>query len=168
MAILGTLGPGFADTVLHIDIRDVSWVVVAPTVAGIIAGALWVGNFGYRINPQLLIRIGVISAGALLIVVSILANAPLLLVLILFFLLGISNALLDVPANATLQGRASRLMRGRVYGILTAAVGGVGILPVVVGGVLADVIGIRKVIFMLGAIILTYGTIRMRYNKKSS
>src|SRR3989344_2593123 len=45
--ILGTLGPGFADRVLEIDVRDVSLVVTAPVVLGIVGGALWVGNYGY-------------------------------------------------------------------------------------------------------------------------
>lgn len=167
LAMLGTLGPGFADTVLHIDIRDVSWFVVAPTVLGIITGAVWVGNFGYRWGTSRLIQIGIVGAGVLLMTISAVVSSisvKLLFVLSLFFLLGFFNALLDVPANATLQSQSYGHMRGRVYGILAAAVGGVGILPVVVGGVLADVIGVGKVLFLLGASILLYAFLRMRYN----
>lgn len=176
LALLGTLGPGFADKVLQIDVRDVSWVVIAPTVIGIVVGALWVGNDGYRLGPKRLIQTGIMGAGILLILISLTVyfsrvaewiipgGIMLPIELVLFFLLGVSNALLDVPANATLQSVASGPMRGRVYGMLTAAVGGVGILPVVVGGVLADVIGVGKVIFLLGLIIVGYGVMRMRYN----
>lgn len=168
LALLGTLGPGFADKVLEIDIRDVSWFVIAPTVIGIICGALWVGNYGYRLGSSRLIHTGILSSGLLLILISLavyVSSVMIPLVLFLFFLLGVSNALLDVPANTTLQLEASGPMRGRVYGMLAAAVGGVGILPVVVGGVLADIIGVGRVIFILGLVIVSYGVLRMKYNR---
>jgi len=176
LAILATLGPGFADTVLEIDIHDASLIITGPAVLGILLGALWVGNQGSRIVPKQLIHVGVLSAGIILIVISItvglthVARLDWLLtksVLVpieffLFFLLGVSNSLLDVPANSALQRESAGAMRGRVYGMLTAAVGGIGVLPVVVGGVLADAIGPGRVIFLLGSGILIYGVYRLR------
>ena len=84
---------------------------------------------------------------------------------LLFFLLGVANSMLDVPANSMLQKEAEGDMRSRVYGMLTAAVGGVGMLPIVLTGLLADVIGAGKVIFSLGIIISLYGAWKMRYTK---
>src|SRR3989344_5397453 len=176
LAILATLGPGFADTVLEIDIHDASLIITGPAVLGILLGALWVGNQGSRIVPKQLIHVGVLSAGIILIVISItvglthVARLDWLLtksVLVpieffLFFLLGVSNSLLDVPANSALQRESAGAMRGRVYGMLTAAVGGIGVLPVVVGGVLADAIGPGRVIFLLGSGLLIYGVYRLR------
>ena len=164
---------------LTIDVRDASVVIVGPVVAGIIAGALWVGNVGYRTSAKRLIQTGIVSAGVILVaiagmvwirsfpvVATYVPNALVLIVVIgLFFLLGVANSLLDVPANSTLQKESQDLMRSRVYGILAAAVGGVGMLPVVIGGLLADVIGVGNVIFLLGAIICAYGVYRIRYNK---
>lgn len=178
LALLGTLGPGFADRVLEIDIRDASILITGPAVLGIILGALWVGNVGYRFAPRRLIQTGIISAGVILILISLTVRLkrvalfswfyadPIILPIefLLFFLLGVGNSMLDVPANSVLQKEASGSMRGRVYGMLTAAVGGVGMLPIVVTGLLADVIGAGKVIFALGIIITVYGVSRMRYN----
>lgn len=178
LALLGTLGPGFADRVLEIDIRDASVLITGPAVLGIILGALWVGNVGYRFSPRRLIQTGIISAGVILILISLTVRLkrvalfswfyadPIILPIefLLFFLLGVGNSMLDVPANSVLQKEASGSMRGRVYGMLTAAVGGVGMLPIVVTGLLADVIGVGKVIFALGIIITVYGVSRMRYN----
>ncbi len=179
LAILGTLGPGVADRMLTIDIRDASIVIVGPVVAGIILGALWVGNVGYRYNAKRLIETGILSAGIMLIaiaamvwvsrlpvVASYVPNAVVLAIVVsLFFFLGVANSLLDVPANSSLQKEAQGNMRSRVYGILAAAVGGVGMLPVVLGGVLADVMGVGKVILILGAIVTGYGVWRIRYNR---
>lgn len=179
LAVLGALAPGFADRVLEIDLRDASVVIVGPAVVGIILGALWVGNQGYRIGQTRLIKIGILSAGILLLLIS--ATVPLTRIpwwswlyakhiivpveVTLFFLLGVANSFLDVPANSTLQEKATGSMRGRVYGMLTTAVGGVGMMPVVAGGVMADTFGVAKVIFFLGAGVLCYGVWRVRYNK---
>lgn len=178
LVLLGTLGPGFADKILRIDIRDASLLIVGPAILGILAGVLWVGNKGYQFAPGKLINVGVLSAGIILMTVSGLFAATdifwftlmprwlvLTTALLLFFLLGVANSLLDVPSNSILQKEAEGEVRGRVYGILSAAVGGAGILPVVVSGVLADLIGVGKVIFILGSCIVLYGVFRWRYQK---
>jgi MFS family permease len=167
-AMLGTLGPGFADRVMHIDVRDASLYIVGPAVLGIIAGALWVGTYGYTLTRGRLIKLGVTGAGVILLLISLIVrvHVPILIAMVLFFLLGAANSLLDSPANSILQDEAKGSMRGRVYGILAATVGGVGILPVIIGGVLADVVGVGRVVFLLGMIILAYGIWRMKYNKE--
>ncbi len=178
MVLLGTLGPGFADKVLHIDIRDASLYIVAPAVLGILLGALWVGTVGYKFTKAKLINIGVNAAGWILLVIA--GTAQLLHVrqfywlyharvifpieFFLFFLLGVANSFLDVPANARLQEKTHGALRGRVYGVLAAFVGGVGILPVIVGGVLADTVGIGNVLLILGLALAGYGIFRLRYN----
>lgn len=182
LALLGTLGPGFADRVLGIDVRDASLFITGPAILGIVAGALWVGTVGFRISVRKLIQRGITAAGILLILIALTVRLkrvaifapvyvdPIILPIefFLFFLLGIANSMLDVPANSVLQKEAGGDMRGRVYGLLTAAVGGVGMLPIVLTGLLADVIGVGKVIFALGVLITLYGVWRMRYNRDKS
>jgi DHA3 family macrolide efflux protein-like MFS transporter len=181
MALLGTLGPGFADRVLRIDVRDASLLVVGPTVLGILAGVLWVGTKGYKFKQTRLIQVGVSAAGIILILIAVTirllrmdqlawvytANIALPFAMFLFFLLGVANSLLDVPANSILQDKAQGSLRGRVYGMLTAFVGGVGILPVIISGILADTVGIGKVILILGLGIVLFSLYRVRYNKDS-
>ena len=173
IVLLGTLGPGFADKVLKIDVRDASLLVVGPTILGILSGALWVGNSGYRYKSSILMNIGILSAGIILVSTALLFSAantvwfhllprPMIHVAAfgLFYLLGFANSLLDVPSNTILQKETEGDMRGRVYGILSASVGGAGILPVVISGVLADLVGVGNVIFLLGVLVLSYGLIR--------
>jgi len=178
-AMLGTLGPGFADRVLNIDVRDASLLIVGPAVVGILVGTLWVGSFGYRIKKHVLISTGIIGAGSALLLVSLLlrltqlsalasyftSTSRLVISVVLFFFLGFANSLLDVPANSLLQQEAKGSMRGRVYGMLTASVGGVGILPVVIGGILADALGVGRVVFFLGVLVFAYGAYRLKYNR---
>lgn len=181
LVLLGTLGPGFADTVLKIDVRDASLLIVGPTIVGILSGSLWVGNRGYKYASQNLMNVGVLSAGVILISTALLFGAantvwfallprPLVLsvALGLFFFLGVANSLLDVPSNTILQREAEGDMRGRVYGILSASVGGAGILPVVISGVLADLIGVGQVIFLLGLVVTLYGGYRLLAEHKNT
>ena len=178
-AILGTLGPGFADRILQVDVRDSSLFIVGPAVLGIVGGALWLGSTGYRFGPARLIQIGTAATGILLMAVAISVRLGrvsqlsflthsygiVVVVVVLLFFLGVANSLLDVPANAMLQAEAKGTMRGRVYGMLAAFVGGVGFLPVILSGVLADTIGVGKVIFLLGVLVSLYGIYRVRYNR---
>jgi len=179
IALLGALGPGFADQILGIDILDVSLVIIGPAVVGLILGAFWIGNIGYKFTSEFLIRTGIISSGVILFLVAAtvylesfarfgwLFSKQIIIPieLLLFFLLGVANSFIDIPANSVLQKKAEGEMRGRVYGLLGAFVGGVGILPVMIGGILADVIGVGKVIFFLGIVIMIYGGVRMRRGK---
>lgn len=178
-ALLGTLGPGFADRILGVDVRDASLLIVAPAVLGVLSGGIWVGTMGNRLKSWWLINIGVSGAGVVLILIAVTSRLFRLpsfqwvytsqlvfpIEMILFYLLGVANSLLDVPANANLQAKAQGSMRGRVYGMLTAFVGGVGILPVIGGGFLADTIGVGKVIFGLGVGIVIYAVYRIRYTR---
>lgn len=179
IAMLSTLGPGFADKVLGIDVTDASVFVIGPVILGILLGGFWVGNRGYVYKPAALMNLGIVGAGLVLGIISVTVYLKryagfdwlftdwiiVPLELVLFFFLGVFNSLLDVPANSVLQKEAEGDMRGRVYGVLGAFVGGVGILPVMIGGVLADVVGVGKVIFILGLIIIMYGVFRIRYNR---
>ena len=168
LAILGSLGPGIADRFLHIPVTNASIVILGPAVLGIIFGALWVGNFGSKYTNSFLTHTGLLFGGAIMMLIALFIQfrmrGPLVIpmTLVLFFLLCVANSFLDVPSNATLQQEATGDMRGKIYGILTATGGGIGILPVVLGGILADAFGIGKVLFVVGAVILLYGVAEIK------
>lgn len=177
LILLGTLGPGFADTLLRIDVRDASIFIVGPAIIGILVGVSWIGKVGYKYSPNRLMQIGMFSTGIILMLTSLLlamtnifwfqhVPRPFVITLsfFLFFLFGVANSLLDVPANGVLQKEAGGDMRGRVYGMLSALIGGAGLIPIFVSGILADVIGVGKVIFLVGLIIFSYSVYRLRYN----
>jgi len=180
IAMLSTLGPGFADKVLGIDVTDASVFVIGPVIVGIVLGAVWVGNKGYVYKPVKLMNMGILGAGLVLGIISVTIylkryagfdwlftdHIIIPLEIFLFFCLGLFNSMLDVPANSILQKEAEGLMRGRVYGVLGAFVGGVGILPVMIGGLLADAVGVGKVIFILGILIVIYGLFRIRFTRQ--
>ena len=83
------------------------------------------------------------------------------IVIILAFLLGFSNSLVFVPANTILQEKTTEAFRGKVYGFLNTFVGLLAILPIIIVGSLADLIGVSVVIVGIGALLLFLGIFRL-------
>ncbi|MDO8657735.1 MAG: MFS transporter [Candidatus Levybacteria bacterium] len=177
---VAVLGPGYVATILDTQVENLSWIILAPCAFGLIVGALIVGSIAKKINNRLSITIGFILSGVVLaflpmgskvasqgIVQAINAYLPHVLVInimhiivVLTFLLGLSNALIFVPANATLQTKTNEELRGRIYGFLNAFTAVVSFLPVAMAGSLADIIGIGSVLTGVGILIFTIGIIR--------
>ncbi len=187
VTIFMILGPGFVDKILHIKLTDASVVLLGPAAGGMILGALSMGILGSKFQKRTLIFAGVLISGILLLLLTLytvmlgvpsstqfltqeyfpsdLINTYLeqirsvLLPLTIFtmFMLGICISLIDISCNTILQERTSDEVRGRVYGMLSTLISGVSLLPVVVSGVLADIIGIEKIIFALGMLLLGFG-----------
>ncbi len=154
---LGTIAPGFADTVLHIATVNISIYIMAPAALGMILGAVCLGQFLRRTSRDSLIRNGlmVLAVGVLSYsVVDIIArftHLPLFVVsVIILVLLGAANSFLDVPSNTTIQENTPEEVRSRVYGVVNTIVGLGAIVPIVLSGVFADIIGVRAVMIIIG------------------
>jgi MFS family permease len=151
VASITTLLPGFADANLHLRVNDASVMLLGPAILGIILGAVTVSQFSSKLVPARIIPAGILGAGMFM---TLLGLAPNLYEAQLFLLgLGFSNALVDVPCNAILQGQTAEAVRSRVYGVLTALGGVVFILPVLLSGSLADMFGVDRVFVGFGVII---------------
>ena len=177
ITIFMILGPGFADKILFIKLTDASVVLLGPAAAGMILGALSMGIVGHKVSKRTLIFSGVLISGILLLTlssyikitqiqnwglefsayVSRLQSSLLPLTVITMFLLGVCVSLIDVSCNTILQERTSDAVRGRVYGMLSTLISGVSLLPVALSGILADIVGIEKIIFGLGLLLLGFG-----------
>lgn len=162
---LAVLAPGFADRVLEIDLTDASYLVMGPVAIGLVAGALLVGEYGSRFLKGTIILVGIIKTGIILILISFLTKphsqnllfGNLSFAILLLFLLGFFNSFISIPANTILQQDSGVEMRGRIYGILTAATSGVSVLPVFFSGVLADAVGVGRTLSLIGLIVLAIG-----------
>lgn len=189
IAIFATLGPGFADRILLVKLTDASLIILAPAAVGMMVGTLVVGSFGTRFGKRDLINWGILVSGLLLTFVALfirsqssrvvvaffedifsfsLVSGLLPVSVVCFFLLGFANSLIDISCNTVLQERTDAKLRGRVYGLLGSLISGVAILPVLLSGILADVIGIGKIIFGLGIGLIVFGyfTRQIKANSK--
>lgn len=158
LSTLAVLAPGFADRMLMIDLTDASYLVMGPAAIGLVCGSFLVGAYGNKILKGTFITVGIVGAGANLLLLSVVSGSySLIAAIILLFTLGIFNSFISVPANTILQQDSDSHMRGRVYGVLTSATGGVSLLPVVFSGILADELGIGLTMALLGLVIAAVG-----------
>lgn len=187
IAIFATLGPGFVDQGLSLRTTDSSVLLLGPAALGLIVGVLLIGQIGSRFRKRTLIEMGIFLSGVLLLLVavtveshdyrlvlSLLRNVPVIplpsfilaIVMTCFFLLGFANSLIDVSCNTVLQEYTTDQIRGRIYGILSSLISGVALVPVVVSGILADVVGIDRVIFLMGGMLILFG-LYVRLSKRA-
>jgi MFS transporter, DHA3 family, macrolide efflux protein len=174
ISIFLTLGPGFADKIMHIKVADASVVILGPAAIGMILGAFLIGTLGFHFRKRKMIHFGIMLSGIILILLSLIVRTKrydsiadilqeffsitwetgiFLITLLCFFILGFANSLIDISCNAVLQENTNDSNRGKIYGILSSLISGVSLFPVIITGVLADYLGIDKIIITLGVLL---------------
>ncbi|HET7713545.1 MAG TPA: MFS transporter, partial [Patescibacteria group bacterium] len=165
IATISAVAPGYARSVLGVEVTDTSLLMLAPAALGMIAGALILSRFGHLWNKRALIVGGVFLAGLLLVGLGSVRGADdiftfvniVIVAMGLLFLLGAANAMIDVPSQTALQIHTPEELRGRIYGVLNTLVNSAAFLPVLFAGVIADVFSVPVVIILMGIMVFFTG-----------
>lgn len=175
--MFAVLAPGYAATVLKIQLESLSWIIVAPAAIGMGLGAFVMGSFGKKLNRKWLSSLGFMIAGVCFVIFPLIQSAiargvvaglnkflvfipdisVLHFVVIMAVVMGFAISLVFAPSNTTIQMETDESMRGRIYGLLNALIGTVSFLPVILAGGLADVLGTVTVIIGFGIILFMLG-----------
>jgi MFS family permease len=75
-------------------------------------------------------------------------------IMVLAFFLGIAFALVNIPAQTTLQERCPSSFRGRIFAVQFTLSSAVSIIPLLFVGGIADMIGVNKTIAGVAVLIL--------------
>ncbi|HKC14608.1 MAG TPA: MFS transporter [Patescibacteria group bacterium] len=184
--VLAVIGPGYAEQVLKIKVEQFPLFFVTPAVIGTATGAVLLSNYLHKHSKQHLTRIGLFLLGLAILVLpygskvesrafvqtinSYLPHALTINILhmlvVLAFFMGLANAFIFVPANTILQEETSDEFRGKVYGFLNTIVGFFSLLPIILVGGLADLIGTKAVITGIGGFVLLIAIISYLFNKR--
>ena len=178
--MIAVIGPGYATSILKIEVERFPLLFVTPAVIGMAAGAIVIGNFLHTKPKDLLTKIGLLIIGIVFlffphisfvtsknIVISLNTTLPYLLdiniihmLLIMAIIIGFAFSLVFVPSNTILQEETTDEQRGKIYGSLNTMVGLVSIIPVLGVGALADLIGVGRVITIIGISIIGISILR--------
>lgn len=179
---IAAIGPGYANQILKISVEQFPLLFVTPAALGMVVGAVLLStNYFHKFLKQKLATIGVFISGFSILLLpygSKVASKPIFtalnkylpnivdinilhIMIFLAFTLGIANALVFVPSNTILQEETSDELRGKVYGMLNSIVGVFSLLPVIVVGGLADVIGVGKVLVGISFTLFLIGISRL-------
>lgn len=179
--ILATIAPGYANQVLGINVEDFPILFVAPAAVGMVIGAVILVNVFHSHPKQRMITVGILLSGIAMLLMPygsrvasrdfvqtlniylphIFEITILHIMAVLAFILGIANSLVFVPANTLLQEKTTDEFRGKIYGFLNAIIGAIALLPILIVGGLADLIGVAWVIGGIGICLLLFGVIRV-------
>jgi MFS family permease len=177
VGILGVLGPGFAEQTLRLSAKDLI-VVVLPLGLGIVMGVLVLNAYGRLVTRRHAIEAGLITLGILLILLTAagpvsffltgvgdrvrivdLASVTSLVgvVVAIAFLAGIAYGIVAISSQTQLQEDIVEEARGRVFGVLNMLISVASILPIIIVGSIADVIGTTAVILVVAILVLLSG-----------
>jgi MFS family permease len=179
--VLAVIGPGYATHIIRIRIESFPTIFMLPAVVGLTVGALIIGSFLHKKSKSALTKFGMLLMGISILLLPygsrvesreiihfinfylphILRITMLHITVCLAFLLGFATSFVFVPSNAVLQEETSDEWRGKVYGLLNSLVGVTSIIPVVVVGGLADLIGVKLVITGTGIVVILIALVRI-------
>ena len=188
--VVATLVPGFAERLLHVRAEDAVFVM-APAGIGMVAGTALLNRWGDRFEKHFLTNVGLFTVAACLALTGGLAFANAVLtggtpaasqpcaacievptlgqvsvivpaVMALALLAGFGFVAIMVPAQTLLQERAPVDLRGRVFAVQLMLSNFASIVPLLLLGGLADLIGADKTLVLIGMLIAVAGAISVR------
>ncbi len=172
--VVATLIPGFGERLLHVEAEDAVFVM-APAGIGMVVGTALLNRWGQRFDKHFLANLGLFVVafslgliGGLATVVDWLTggNPPLVsmptlgqvsalvpVVMVMALVAGFGFVAIMVPTQTYLQEQAPIGLRGRVFAVQLMLSNLASILPLLLLGGLADLIGVDKTLLLMGILI---------------
>jgi MFS family permease len=172
--VVATLVPTFAVQFLDVQVEDAVFVM-APAGIGMVAGTMLLNRWGNRFDKHFLINLGLVVVALCLAVIGLLAlvvdaltggDPPLIwlpvigqasvivpAVMGLALIAGFGFVAIMVPAQTFLQEQAPPELRGRVFAVQLMLSNLAGIVPLLLLGGIADLIGVDKTFILVGLLI---------------
>ncbi|AEE15108.1 major facilitator superfamily MFS_1 [Thermodesulfobium narugense DSM 14796] len=148
MGMVSVLAVGYVREVLHLSEANFS-IIVVPAGLGMVLGSLIIGHIKTpNFKNSTIVSIGILFASLCLVLMSIITQ--MLIIPIISFLLGISNALVNIPIQSMMQKVVKESFRGRVFAILNMFISFTSTFPILFTGELADMFGVRICFLILG------------------
>jgi MFS family permease len=160
MLIFLSLMPAIISHFLGMELGQAAFVIL-PGGVGFFAGSALVSRYDSRRPRQVWISYGLVGLGAsvglLGLVLGLWQGAALGAILGLMLVGGVSLALVVVPSRAVLQERPPEHVRGRVISAQLALANAAAVLPILLGGALAEQLGIAPLVGAVGLVALGTG-----------
>jgi DHA3 family macrolide efflux protein-like MFS transporter len=160
LLVLLSLMPGLMSRHLGLGVEDAP-LLILPGGLGFVLGALLLNRWEHRFSRPVWIAVGLGGLGISITLLSALGGSPrhLWIILPLIVGMGIALAMVIVSARVVLQEHPPAAMRGRVIAAQLAMANAAAVIPLLLGGSLADHLGVRPVMALLGLLAVGAGAI---------
>ena len=179
IGVVAVLGPKFARDTIGLTAKDLI-VVVLPLGIGIVFGVLLLNNYGKYVPRRRAIEVGLAALGVLLVILTVAGpvsriltgvggKVPLVdlsaltslvaVTVAIAFVAGIAYGIVAISAQVQLQEDIPAEVRGRVFGVLNMLISVASILPIIIVGPIADLVGTTAVILTVAALVFISGMI---------
>jgi MFS family permease len=164
LLVLLSLVPGLVSRHLGLSVEDAPFLIL-PGGIGFVLGSALLSRWDKRLSRQVWIAMGLTLLGLGVGLLSVFSGQAGRLGLIVPSILGVglALALVIIPSRTVLQERPPAQLRGRVISAQLALANAAAVLPLLLGGVLADYLGIRPVMGLLGLLAVGAGAIGMHH-----
>jgi predicted MFS family arabinose efflux permease len=162
LLVLLSLVPGLVSRHLGLGVEDAPFLVL-PGGVGFVLGSWLIGRWERRLSRPAWIAFGLTGLGAGIGLLGALSGEPgtgrLWLLLPLIVGIGLALALIIIPARTLLQERPPAPQRGRVIAAQLALANAAAVIPLLLGGALADHLGVRPVMALLSLLAVGAGAV---------
>ena len=163
LLVLLSLLPGLLSRHLGLSIADAP-ILILPGGLGFVLGSIAISRWGNRMGRPGTIAAGLVGLGVSIGLLSLASSQPgrLWLILPVILGMGVMLALVIISARVILQEHPPAEVRGRVIAAQLAMANAVAVLPILLGGSLADQVGILPVMVLLGLLAIGAGLLGLR------
>ncbi len=150
-----------------------------------VGGVLLIGHLVKRFTKIAIISTGLMAAAVALTLLGVTGilehitrhyhyehiSVPLtvaLVVALLVLILGLMNGLISIAAQTLLQEHTTDETRGKVFGALNMMVNIAATAPILFAGILADLIGVTRVVLVLGVLLFVFALGQMYWLRRQS
>jgi MFS family permease len=173
LMVLLSLLPGMASTQLGLGVEDTP-LLMLPGGLGFVLGSFLLGRLERRFSRPAWIALGLTGLGLTLGLLGFLGGrvegfrlvdampSAMWLLVLLILGLGLALAMIIIPARTVLQERPPAQQRGRVIAAQLALANAVAVLPLLLGGTLADHLGIQPVMGVMSLLAMGAGAIGLQ------
>jgi predicted MFS family arabinose efflux permease len=151
LAVVSLLSISYAKEVLMIGERNFGYLVIAAGL-GMFVGMAFLGRVSHFFKKSTILMASFIVSGISLCLVAWVSDIKISLLLI--FVLGVCNILINSSIQTILQSVVPAGMRGRVFGVQNMLINSAFTFPLLIFGAIADGWGIRTAIAALGITML--------------
>ena len=175
VCIILSLGPALSLALLHRPLQQASNFLIIPAGIGMVVGVAIVTHIIKRWSKIAVMEIGLMVAGLMLLLLGLSGMlyrtydghvVPIAIIVwtvaTLVFTLGMLNAIISATAQTVLQENSSEENRGKIFGALNMFINSAATFPILLTGVLADLLSVTEVVMLMGAGVIMFASWQLR------